>query len=153
MNLVCDSVKRQGIPLLFTTPTGLLAVELDNPLPMNDSTVLDIFYHRESTAAERGYFFARPPTVTHTYCMTCTAPEDARYWMPCYDEPSDKAERGVELMLRRDDRRADGRRLGGQLDHGRARVVARGLDTQQKAQAESPSHSFHMMSASSRLSE
>ena len=99
VNLVCDSVKRQGIPLLFTTPTGLLAVELDNPLPMNDSTVLDIFYHRESTAAERGYFFARPPTVTHTYCMTCTAPEDARYWMPCYDEPSDKAERGVELNL------------------------------------------------------
>jgi aminopeptidase N len=99
VNLVCDSVKRTGIPLLFTTPTGLLAVELDNPLPMNDSTVLDIFYHRESTAAERGYFFAKVPNVTHTYCMTCTAPEDARYWMPCYDEPSDKAERGVELNL------------------------------------------------------
>ena len=65
----------------------------------------------------------------------------------------DPAERGVELMLRRDDRRADGRRLGGDLDHGRARVVARGLDAQQEAQAESPSHSFHMMSASSRLSE
>jgi aminopeptidase N len=99
VNLVCDSTKRLGVPLNFTTPSGMLAVELDNPLPIGDSTVLDIFYHRESTAAESGYFFARPPTVTHTYCMTCTPPEDARYWMPCYDEPWDKAERGVDLNL------------------------------------------------------
>jgi aminopeptidase N len=99
VNLVCDSAKRLGVPLLFTTSAGLLVVELDNPLPIGDSTVLDIFFHRESTAADRGYFFARPPSVTHAYCMTCTPPEDARYWMPCYDEPSDKAERGVELNL------------------------------------------------------
>ena len=99
VNLVCDSAKRAGIPLSFTAPAGLLAVELDNPLPLGDSTVLDIFYHRESTTADTGYYFARPPSVTHAYCMTCTAPELARYWMPCYDEPSDKAERGVELNL------------------------------------------------------
>jgi len=99
VNLVCDSVKRAGTPLAFTTPAGILAISLDSPLPQNDSTVLDIFYHRESTAAESGYYFARPPSVTYAYCMTCTPPEDARYWMPCYDEPMDKAERGVELNL------------------------------------------------------
>jgi aminopeptidase N len=99
VNLVCDSAKRSGVPLSFTMPTGTLAVELDNPLPIGDSTIIDIFYHRESTAAERGYFFAKAPSVTHTYCMTCTPPEDARYWMPCYDEPWDKAERGVDLNL------------------------------------------------------
>ncbi|HTW92254.1 MAG TPA: M1 family metallopeptidase [bacterium] len=99
VNLVCDSAKRLGVPLNFTTPAGLLAVELDNPLPLGDSTVLDIFYHRDSATADTGYYFAKPPTVTHAYCMTCTAPELARYWMPCYDEPSDKAERGVDLNL------------------------------------------------------
>jgi len=99
VNLVCDSVKRSGTTLSFSTPSGLLAIALDSPLPQNDSTVLDIFYHRESTVADRGYYFARPPGVTHAYCMTCTPPEDARYWMPCYDEPMDKAERGVELNL------------------------------------------------------
>jgi len=99
VDMVCDSVRRSGVPLSFTTPTGLLAISLDSPLPQNDSTVLDIFFRKESTAAARGYFFARPPTVTHAYCMTCTPPEDARYWMPCYDEPMDKAERGVELNL------------------------------------------------------
>ncbi len=99
VNLVCDSAKRSGVPLNFTTPTGLLAVELDNPLPIGDSTVLDIFYHRESTAAERGYFFARPPTTTYAYAMTCTPPRDCRYWMPCWDEPFDKPERGVMLNI------------------------------------------------------
>jgi aminopeptidase N len=99
VNLVCDSVKRLGVPLNFTTPTGMLAVQLDNPLPIGDSTVLDIFYHRESTAAERGYFFARPPNVTHAYAMTCTPPKDCRYWMPCWDEPFDKPERGVMLNI------------------------------------------------------
>jgi aminopeptidase N len=99
VNLVCDSVKRSGTTLSFSTPSGLLAIALDAPLPRNDSTVLDIFFHRESTAAARGYFFAKPPSVTHAYCMTCTPPEDARYWMPCYDAPMDKAERGVQLNL------------------------------------------------------
>jgi aminopeptidase N len=99
VNLVCDSVKRAGTPLTFTTPSGLLAVTLDIPLPQGESTELDIFFHRESTAAERGYFFARPPTVTYAYAMTCTPPKDCRYWMPCWDEPFDKPERGVMLNI------------------------------------------------------
>lgn len=100
VHLVCDSVKRSGTTLTFATDTILLVVTLDPPLPQGDSTVLDIFYHRESTATDRGYFFTRPGgPYYHAYCMTCTAPEDARYWMPCYDEPMDKAERGVDLNL------------------------------------------------------
>ncbi len=99
VNLTCDSVKRAGASLSFTTPSGLLAIALDSPLPQNDSTVLDIFYHRESTAAARGYFFARPPNVTYAYAMTCTPPRDCRYWMPCWDEPYDKPERGVMLNV------------------------------------------------------
>ena len=99
VNLVCDSVKRLGTPLDFTAPAGLLVVELNAPLPIGDSTVLDIFFRRESTAAERGYYFARPPVVTHAYAMTCTPPKDCRYWMPCWDEPFDKPERGVMLNI------------------------------------------------------
>jgi aminopeptidase N len=99
VNLVCDSVKRSGVPLLFTTPTGLLAVDLDSPLGLGDSTVLDIFYRRESTAPERGYYFARQGTTTYAYAMTCTPPKDCRYWMPCWDEPFDKPERGVMLNI------------------------------------------------------
>jgi aminopeptidase N len=98
-NLVCDSVKRAGVPLQFTTPTNLLAIMLDTPMPQGDSTVIDIFYHRLTTAPELGYYFATRPTISYAYGMTCTPPRDARYWMPCYDEPLDKAERGVMLDL------------------------------------------------------
>ncbi len=98
-NLVCDSVKRAGVPLQFSTPTGLLTITLDTPLPQGDSTVVDIWFRRLSSAPELGYYFATRPSVTYAYGMTCTPPRDCRYWMPCYDEPLDKAERGVELNL------------------------------------------------------
>ncbi len=99
VNLVCDSVKRAGVPLTFTTPTGLLAITLDSPLPQDDSTLLDIFFHRESTAPERGYYFAKQGITNYAYAMVCTPPKDCRYWMPCWDEPFDKPERGVMLNI------------------------------------------------------
>jgi aminopeptidase N len=98
-NLVCDSVKRAGVPLQFTTPTGLLSIMLDAPLAQGDSTVIEVFFRRLSSAPERGYYFATRPAIAYAYGMTCTPPRDARYWMPCFDEPLDKAERGVDLNL------------------------------------------------------
>lgn len=98
-NLVCDSVKRAGVPLSFTTPSGLLSIMLDTPMSLGESTVVDAFFRRLSSAPEVGYYFATRPTVAYAYGMTCTPPRDCRYWMPCYDEPLDKAERGVELNL------------------------------------------------------
>ena len=97
--LVCDSVKRANILLDFTTPVGSLSVALDTPLPEDDSTVLDIFFHRESTAAQVGYFFCRPPTRVYAHAMTCGCPRDNHYWFACYDLPSDKAERGCMMNL------------------------------------------------------
>ncbi|MCP4231282.1 MAG: T9SS type A sorting domain-containing protein, partial [bacterium] len=32
-------------------------------------------------------------------CITFTEPEDSKYWFPCYDLPSDKADEGVELYI------------------------------------------------------
>jgi len=85
---------------------------------------------------------------------------------PRGDLGHDPAEGGVELVLRRDDRRTDDRATRATwpawvawvegvegVDHGRAGVVARSLDAQQQGHAESPSRSFHMIRASSRLSE
>ena len=97
--LVCDSVQRDGVPLSFTTPAGQISVRLDAPLPAGDSTALDVFFRRESAAAERGYFFAAPPRISYAHAMTCGCPTDNHFWFPCYDLPSDKAERGVALNL------------------------------------------------------
>ncbi len=97
--LVCDSVRRNGVPLNFSTPPGLLTITLDTPLPQGESTVIDIFFHRDSTAPQRGFFFARPPTVRYAHAMTCGCPRDNHYWFACWDLPNDKAERGCEINL------------------------------------------------------
>jgi aminopeptidase N len=99
VSLVCDSVKRTGITQAFDTTAGRLLVSLSPPVAQGESSVVEVFFRRLATAADRGYYFAAPPTVTYAYCMTCTPPEDARYWMPCYDAPRDKPERGVCLNL------------------------------------------------------
>jgi aminopeptidase N len=97
--LVCDSVRRNGAAIPFTTPSGLLRLDLDTPLSEHDSTLIDIFFHRESTASQIGFFFAKPPTVTHAHAMTCGCPRDNHYWFACWDWPYDKAERGCMINL------------------------------------------------------
>lgn len=97
--MVCDSVKRSGVKQTFTTPSGLLTIDLATPLALGDSTDLDIFFRRESTAQQLGYFYARPPTTPIAHGMTVGCPRDNHYWFPCYDLPSDKAERGIMMNL------------------------------------------------------
>jgi aminopeptidase N len=97
--LVCDSVRHHGRRVAFDTPPGCLWIELDPPLPAGDSTVVEIFFHREPTAPQIGFFFAQPPTVRHAHAMTCGCPRDNHYWFACRDLPSDKAERGCEINL------------------------------------------------------
>lgn len=98
-SLVCDSVKRDGNRLNFTTPSGLLHIELDAPLPQRESTVIDVFFRRESTVQQIGYFFGKPPQTRYAHAMTCGCPTDNHYWFACWDLPMDKAERGVCLNL------------------------------------------------------
>ncbi len=99
VNLVCDSVKREGTPLTFTTPAGLLHIELDETLPQGDSTIIHIFFRHPDTVPEIGYYFAKPPTIHYAHAMTCGCPEENRYWFACFDEPMDKAEQGIMLNL------------------------------------------------------
>ncbi len=97
--LVCDSVKRGPVPLTFTTPPGRLVIQLDQPLALGESTAVDIFFRRESTAQQIGFFFARPPTVLHAHAMTCGCPRDNHYWFACWDWPNDKADRGCAINI------------------------------------------------------
>ena len=97
--LTCDSVLRTGTPLTFTVNDSQLLVSLDTPLPQGDSTVIDVFFHRDSTTPNRGYFYGRPPSIRYAHAMTCGCPRDNHYWFACFDHPMDKAERGVEINL------------------------------------------------------
>ncbi|MEO0071028.1 MAG: M1 family aminopeptidase [candidate division WOR-3 bacterium] len=98
-NLVCDSVKCDDDLLTFTNSSEQLNIKLDTPLPLGDSTTIDIFFHREPTAPQIGYFFAQSPGIKHSHAMTCGCPRDNHYWFACWDWPNDKAERGCEINI------------------------------------------------------
>ncbi|MBN2537662.1 M1 family metallopeptidase, partial [candidate division WOR-3 bacterium] len=100
--LVCDSVKRGGQHLDFYDSYLYLDVYLDSPLAEGDSTWLDIWYHRSSSTQNRGFYYylkGSGSNRNHSVCYSMTEPEDARYWFPCWDEPWDKAEQGVQVNI------------------------------------------------------
>jgi len=99
--LVCDSVKRNGVAQGFSTSYIYLFVRLNPTLAQGDSALLDIYYHRVPTNPNMGYLWFRRggSNTLHNICYSMSEPEDARYWMPCWDEPWDKAEHGCQFNI------------------------------------------------------
>ena len=100
-SLVCDSVRRAGNTCTFTTPIGLLHITLDRSFSNGESLTVDIYYHRSSGTSLRGFYWYAQGTssIPHALCYSTTEPSDARYWLPCFDEPWDKAERGCAIDI------------------------------------------------------
>jgi aminopeptidase N len=101
VNLVCDSIRRAGNTCTFTSGSGRLNVDLDRSFANGESLSVDIYYHRNSGEQNRGFYYHARGTqdIPHAICYTTTEPADARYWMPCFDEPWDKAERGCAINI------------------------------------------------------
>ncbi len=101
VNLVCDSIRRAGNTCTFTAASGRLLVDLDRSFANGESLTVDIYYHRNSGVQNRGFYYHARGTqgIPHAICYTTTQPADARYWMPCFDEPWDKAERGCAVNV------------------------------------------------------
>jgi len=101
VNLVCDSIRRDGNACTFTTPSGRLLVDLDRAFANGESLAVDIYYHRNSGVQNRGFYYHSRGTqgIPHAICYSTCEPSDARYWMPCFDEPWDKAERGCAVNV------------------------------------------------------
>ncbi len=97
--LVCDSARYLGRRAPFDTPPGYLLIFLDPPLSAGESTTIELFFHREPNAPQKGFFFAQPPTVRYAHAMTCGCPRDNHYWFACWDWPNDKAERGCAINI------------------------------------------------------
>ncbi len=105
--LAVDSAFEDGVSLRMSSAAGKLAVVLSTPLYAGDSATVDLYYHvtdpgvaPNPDSLQRGlylYYEGKPPSnpsstsVPHTIAYTMSEPSDARYWMPCYDDPSDKA--------------------------------------------------------------
>jgi aminopeptidase N len=88
--LTVDGVTMNGTPQTYSRDGEKLNVTLSQSLPAGQDFTLVINYHGSPSTA---IFWNTPPT----YSMT--EPADSRYWYPCYDHPSDKADEGATITL------------------------------------------------------
>jgi hypothetical protein len=102
VRLGVDSVKLGGLHAGFRRPPDSLLVSLGGQ-GQGQPFVLDIFYRGGIFANNgdgRGYFrYGKSSQTPKTVSYTCSAPQDARKWMPCYDEPWDKADSGCVFEI------------------------------------------------------
>lgn len=100
-----DSAFSGGNRLKMDSSSGKLTAVLDKPLSAGDTGKVDLYYHLTDPGVYpspdslqkglyiyyKGVQLTGQYTVPETVAYTMSEPSDARYWMPCYDDPSDKA--------------------------------------------------------------
>ncbi|MEP7234968.1 MAG: M1 family aminopeptidase [Ignavibacteriota bacterium] len=108
--LAIDSIKVNGV-ILSTTPQPDLNEELVIPLPLTLQTAgsqitIEIAYRKETLVNKGLYFFpkgAEDPNyhvfLPEDLAYTMSEPTDAHYWMPCKDQPNDKAESEISIIV------------------------------------------------------
>ncbi len=109
--LTIDSAYSGAEQTRFTVAGGTLTVDLDKPYQSNDTATVSLYYHVDNPGIsgydqQRGFYFyyggeqlADGYVVPQTVAYTMSEPSDARYWMPCYDDPSDKALEEVTIRV------------------------------------------------------
>ena len=96
--LVIDSVAVNGLFADHTREDGCLLVDLGTAISPGDSFQVAVHYHGQPSHGgshlwDVGLFIRS--WVTYTNC----APYGARYWIPCYDYPSDKATADMNITV------------------------------------------------------
>ncbi|MCL5267871.1 MAG: T9SS type A sorting domain-containing protein [Bacteroidetes bacterium] len=100
--LFVDSAFSESKRVTVSSSDGFVRVSLYREYSYGDTGTVTLYYHVNNPGVanndqQRGFYIYYPgeevsgQSVPHTVAYTMSEPSDARYWMPCYDDPSDKA--------------------------------------------------------------
>ncbi len=102
--LIIDSVRVDGITASYSTANETLHINLPQVYNAGDSFNILIHYHGSWSVTGYQTGFCYWPknynsNTLHSLAYTLGEPWDARRWMPCFDEPFDKAEQGCVITV------------------------------------------------------
>ncbi len=98
--LTVDSVFQDGAARGFRIANDTLYAGIA-PAGAGEHFALDIHYRLGNRgASRRGYYwYPQGGEALRPVAYTMSAPQDARWWMPCFDEPWDKADSGCAFAV------------------------------------------------------
>jgi aminopeptidase N len=96
-----DSVLLSENKLGYQQSYENLKIIFPSLISQGETLSVAIYFQRRSDL-DRGFYFYRSdevsPNLPSDIAYTMSEPSDARYWLPCYDEPWDKAK--VDLIIK-----------------------------------------------------
>lgn len=102
--LTIDSVSVNGVAATYAAADETLHINLPQSFNYGDTFDIKVGYHGSwsVTGSQTGLcYWPRNPgaNVYHVIAYSLGEPWDARQWMPCYDEPYDKADQGAVISV------------------------------------------------------
>ncbi len=93
--LTIDSIYHENIVTTYTRAANVLAIKLQSGIAAGDTSSVTVFYRG---SPQRGIYF-RQNEAGEVVVYSHNEPYDARFWIPCKDNPADKALMNMTVHL------------------------------------------------------
>ncbi len=97
-----DSVLVGARPVKFLQDSAFFTAELDTPRHMDESFDAEVFYHSVDEYEMYPHFVFRSDSDDKPWMWSVSEPDGAKFWWPCRDHPSEKAD-SADIIVTVDD--------------------------------------------------